>query len=99
MSPGSERPHADAQSFTDAELAVYEAIATCEQSGRPPTAAEIAAASGLGEATVAEAVQAMTGRGVLLADEATGAARYALARHDWSVAQDKPDVPGQLGRR
>jgi hypothetical protein len=41
----------------------------------------------------------MTGRGVLLADEATGAARYALARHDWSVAQDKPDVPGQLGRR
>jgi hypothetical protein len=99
MTPGSDRPHADAQTFTDAELAVYEAIATLEQSGRPPTAEEIVAGSGLGEATVAGALQAMTGRGVLLADEATGAARYALARHDWSVAQDKPDVPGQLGHR
>jgi hypothetical protein len=98
MSPDSE-PHADAQTFTDAELGVYETIATLEQSGRPPTAAQIAAASGLDGDILAGALRAMRERGVLLAADSTGADRYALARHDWSVAQDKPDVPGQLGHR
>jgi hypothetical protein len=92
----AERPHVDAQAFTDTELHVYEAIANLEQAGRPPTAAEIAEVTGLDDGTLGSTLRGMRERGILLpagraGQEMAGPDRYELARHDWSVAQDKPD--------
>lgn len=82
------RPYVDALSLTDTDLHVYEAIATLEQSGRPPTSQEITAACALDDETVARTLQKLLDRGVAAAVGQAGDPGFALIRHDWSSAPD-----------
>jgi SOS-response transcriptional repressor LexA len=81
---------ADPQSLTNTDLHIYEAIATLEQTGHPPTRREIAAASGLGEDTVAERLRALHGRGVVVETSHRGETAFTLASHEWSSVSGEP---------
>ena len=80
----------DPQSLTDTDLHIYEAIATLEQAGHPPTRGEIAAASDLDSDTVFERLCALVDRGVVVEADTAGEAAFTLASHEWSSAPDKP---------
>jgi DNA-binding MarR family transcriptional regulator len=89
MAAEGERPHVDAQVLTETELVVYEAIATLEQAGRPPTQGEIASASALDHADVGRTLRGLRDRGVVVA-AGDGQEAFTLARHDWSSVPDTP---------
>lgn len=82
------RPYVDALSLTDTDLHVYEAIATLEQAGQPPTGEEITAACGLDDETVARTLRNLVDRRVAAAVSRDGEPGFALVRHDWSSAPD-----------
>ncbi|HEY5988200.1 MAG TPA: hypothetical protein VIV12_17770 [Streptosporangiaceae bacterium] len=90
MTAHNERPPADPQSLSDVDLHVYEAIATLEQTGHPPTRGEIASASGLDDDTVFERLGFLVDRGVVVEARTGGEAAFTLAIHDWSSVPDKP---------
>ncbi len=83
------RPYIDPQSLTDADLAVYEAIATLEQAGQPPTGQQVAAATThLDDQTIAQILRKLLARGVVVHASGGSEPTYTLPRHDWS------SVPG-----
>jgi len=84
----SDRPLVDAQTLTDLDAYIYEAVATLEQSGRPPTWAEIVAATDLDDETTSQILDELTEHGVLIRVPSDGGERYELARRDWSNASD-----------
>lgn len=90
MTSDSDRPFVDAQTLTDTEAHVYEAIATLEYANRPVTEAEIAAVAGLDHDTVREILQGFTECGMLVRTEAREGPVFELARRDWSAAPDTP---------
>ena len=90
MTSGSDRPFVDAQTLTDTEAHVYEAIATLEYANRPVTEAEIAAVAGLGHDTVHEILLGFTECGMLVRTEGPEGPVFELARRDWSAAPDTP---------
>ena len=86
MTTPSGRPYVDPHDLTDGELAVYEAIATLEQQGHPPSGAEITAATALSGETVDDVLRTLLGRKVAV----RSGEGYTLARHDWSSVPDLP---------
>jgi DNA-binding GntR family transcriptional regulator len=90
MTSGSDHPYVDAQTLTDTEAHVYEAIATLEYANRPVTEEEIAAVAGVGHETVREILQAFTECGMLVRTERRDGPVYELTRRDWSAAPDTP---------
>jgi hypothetical protein len=88
LTSDSNRPYVDAQTLTDLDAYIYEAVATLEQSGRPPTRAEIVAATGLDDETTSKALDELTGQRVLIRGPSSDGERYELARRDWSNASD-----------
>jgi LexA DNA binding domain len=84
MTADSTQPPIDPQSLTNADLEVYEAIATLEQSGHAPTRREIAAASGLDDDTVFERLGVLIDRGVVVEAGTKGEAAFTLSAHEWS---------------
>ena len=91
MAPAEhERPYVDAQALTDTDTDIYEAIATLEQGGRPVTPAAIAAAAGLDDDTVRQALRGLTERGVLMRTQPDDVPVFELARRDWSAEARRP---------
>lgn len=90
MPADDEHPFIDAQALTDVDTHVYEAIATLETSGRPVGQAQITAASGLDDETVAQSLATLTERGVLLRSGRDDAPAFGLARRDWSAEPGRP---------
>jgi hypothetical protein len=86
----SKPPFADAQALSDADAYVYEAVATLEQSGRPPTRAEIVAVTDLDDDTTSEILDELIAHGVLVRAPSADGEGYELARRDWSNAPDMP---------
>jgi DNA-binding IclR family transcriptional regulator len=84
----SDRPLVDAQTLTDLDAYIYEAVATLEQSGRPPTWAEIVAATDLDDETTSKILDGLIQHGVLVRAPSADGEGYELARHDWSNASD-----------
>lgn len=93
--PG-DRPYVDTQSLTDVDTGVYETIATLEFVGKPPTQAEIAAATDLDGATLDETLEALTKRHLLVRTDVRGQACYEPARRDWSNTPDQAEGPQRL---
>jgi hypothetical protein len=89
MTANSEQPPADPQRLSDTDLDVYEAIATLEQAGHPPTRGEIAAASGLDDDTVFERLGFLVDHGVVVEARTGGEAAFTLAAHEWSSVPDE----------
>jgi predicted transcriptional regulator len=89
-------PYVDAQSLSDVETYVYEAIATLEYTGRPATEPEIAAVVDLDDQTVSEILARLTERGLLVRTERDGEPAFEPARRDWSAAPDWPGRPEVL---
>jgi len=90
MTADHDRPFIDAQTLSDTEAHIYEAVATLENAGRPVTRTEIAASAGLDEQAVGEILREFTEVGLLRRSEAPGEARFELARRDWSAAPHTP---------
>lgn len=88
MGADHQRPYVDAMSLTDTDLHIYEAIASLEQAGQPPTRWEVTAACGLDEQTVTRTLHKLLDRGVAAAADRDGEPAFALARHDWSAVPD-----------
>lgn len=95
MGSGHKRPYVDTLSLTNTDVHVYEAIATLEQAGQPPTSAEITTACRLDDETVARTLHKLLDRGVAAAADRGGEQAFTLTRHDWSSAPDTPpaDTP------
>jgi hypothetical protein len=90
MESGSDRPFVDAQYFTDLDTYVYEAVATLEHSGAPPTREEIVAATDLDENTADEVLDVLAEHGVLTRTRSGAGEAFELARRDWSATPDTP---------
>ncbi len=90
MGTDHEQPYVDALSLTDTDLHVYEAIASLEQAGQPPTSEEITAACGLDDDVIVRTLHKLLDRGVATAAGRDGEPAFALARHDWSAVPDTP---------
>jgi DNA-binding GntR family transcriptional regulator len=90
MTSGGDQPFIDAQTLTDTEAHVYEAIATLEYANRPVTEAEIAAVAGVDHETIHEIVSAFAESGMLVRTEGREGPVFELARRDWSAAPDTP---------
>jgi hypothetical protein len=89
--PGTgEHPYVDAQTLTDVDTYVYEAVATLELSARPVAQAHIAAVTDLDDQTVVQTLHTLTERGVLLRTETGGDVAFELARRDWSAEPRRP---------
>lgn len=82
-------PPVDAQTLTDTDTHVFEAIATLEYSGRRPSRSAIAAAARLDDAVLDEALAEMAGHGLLTVTEEDGDAVYTPASRDWSTQPDQ----------
>lgn len=83
------QPPVDAQSVTDTDLDIFEAVATLEYTGRSPSRSAIAAAAQRDEAVVDEALNEMTARGLLTRTNQDGEPVYVPARRDWSTQPDQ----------
>jgi CBS domain-containing protein len=90
MGSGSDRPFVDAQYLTDLDTYVYEAVATLEHSGGPPTRADIVAATDLDEKTAGEVLGVLAEHGVLLRTGSGDREAFEPARRDWSATPDTP---------
>ncbi len=88
--PEHDRSYVDAQSLTDLDTHVYEAIATLEQGGHPVTQAAIAAAAGLDDETAGQTLRGLTERGVLVRTQPGEVPVFELARRDWSAEPRRP---------
>ena len=90
MASDSGRPFVDAQTLSDLDAYVYEAVATLEYSGGPVTCAEIAAAADLDDKTASDVLDELAEHGVLIRTPSGSGDSYELARRDWSAAPDTP---------
>jgi hypothetical protein len=88
MTSHSDRPYIDAQTLSDDEAYVYEAIATLEYAGRPVTRAEVTASTHLDEPAVGDILEEFAEVGMLV--RAPDGQAFELARRDWSAAPDTP---------
>jgi hypothetical protein len=91
MARTPDAPHVDMQVISDDMAEVYEAIATIEYSGRDPSHAAIADATGLPARVLDESLEAMTRLGMLTTDD-TGKKRetvYRPAKRGWSAQPDQ----------
>jgi hypothetical protein len=86
MADRHQRPFVEPQRLTGEETGLYELVATFEYQGRPMTQGAIAEATGLDSGTVADMLERLTERNVLVRSDAGGETAYALARRDWSAA-------------
>jgi hypothetical protein len=77
-------PYVDLQSVTDVSADVYEAIATLEYSGLPTSRSQIAAATRLDDEVLDEALQSMTGKGMLRTGGGDDPV-YVPAQRGWSA--------------
>jgi DNA-binding transcriptional ArsR family regulator len=84
-----DQPYVDAQTFTELDTRVYEAVATLEYAGRPVTAGEVAEATGLDAPAVGEILGALTDHGVLTRRQADAGDAFELARRDWSATPER----------
>jgi hypothetical protein len=96
MTADPERPYVDPLAFGDLDLHVYEAIATLEYLGRPATRSEIAAAAEIDEGRLAQTLEELTRRGLLICSGSSGEPAYEPARRGWSRAPDVPQGPQGL---
>jgi DNA-binding IclR family transcriptional regulator len=77
------------QVLNDTSADVYEAIATLEHGGRRVSRADLAAATGLPDAELAESLAAMTSRGLVNeVDDGKGIV-YVPSYRGWSAAPDR----------
>jgi hypothetical protein len=83
------RPHVDAQTLSDANLEIFEAVATLEYLGRRPSRSAITAAAQRDETIVDEALGEMTACGLLTRTEEGGEPVYVPASRDWSTQPDQ----------
>jgi hypothetical protein len=79
------QPPVDAQTLTDVDLDIFEAVATLEYSGRTATRPAIAAAAQRDQALVDGLLDDMTAHGLLTVDDEHGEPVYVPARRDWST--------------
>ena len=96
MTAPGDQPFADQVSLLGLEADVYEAIATLEFLGRPLTAADITAATGvagLHEPTVLAALRSLTDRGLLAVTDIGAEPAYQPASRGWSAAPEQPSNP------
>jgi uncharacterized protein YyaL (SSP411 family) len=84
-----DQPYVDAQTFTELDTRVYEAVATLEYAGHAVTAGEVAEAAGLDAPAADEILGALTEHGVLTRRHADGADAFELARRDWSATPER----------
>jgi hypothetical protein len=93
--PGERRtslhaaPWVDAQSLSDADTFLYEAVATLGFSGRRADRTSIAEASGMDDSALDQALAELTSRGVLAVSDTAGGSEYSIARRDWSSNPDE----------
>jgi hypothetical protein len=94
--------HTDMQALSDSSADVYEAIATLEFTGRTVSRSQIASATRLNGAAVAEALGILVGQGFVLERAGDGEPVYMPARRGWSAAPaqatGKPLSPGSSPR-
>ena len=90
MTSPSDRPYIDAQTLSDDEAYVYEAIATLEYAGRPVTRAEVTASTHLDEPAVGDILEEFAEVGMLVRADTPDGQTFELARRDWSAAPDTP---------
>jgi hypothetical protein len=91
MARTSEAPYVDMQVINDDMAGIYEAIATIEYSGREPSHAAIAEATGLPDQVLDDSLAAMTWLGLLATDD-EGKKRepvFRPARRGWSAQPDQ----------
>jgi hypothetical protein len=79
----------DAQLLTDAEMHLFEAIATLEFTGRRPSRSAITAAAQRDQAVVDDALDDMTAHGLLTRSDEQDEPVYVPARRDWSAQPDQ----------
>jgi hypothetical protein len=84
-----DQPYVDAQTFTELDTRVYEAVATLEYAGHPVTAGEVAEAAGLDAPAADEILGVLTEHGVLTRRHAGGGDTFELARRDWSATPER----------
>ena len=90
MASDPHRPYVDAQSMTDDEAHLYEAVAALEYLGRPAIRTEIAAAAGLDDAALETALRTLTTRRALIRTGTGKDAVYEPAAREWSVVPSEP---------
>jgi hypothetical protein len=90
MESDSDRPFVDAQSLTDLDTYVYEAVATLEYSGGAPTRAQVVAATDLDDKTAAEVLDVLAETGVLTRIGSGDGEAFELTRRDWSATPETP---------
>ncbi len=83
-----DQPYVDAQTFTDLDTQVYEAVATLEYAGHLVTTGEVAEATGLDAPAAGEILGTLTDHGVLTRRRAGGGDAFELARRDWSATPE-----------
>jgi len=93
--PGERRtsshaaPWVDAQTLSDTDTYIYEAVATLGFSGHRADRTSIAAASGMDDSEVEKELFGLTSRGVLAVSDVDGEIEYTIARRDWSSNPDE----------
>jgi hypothetical protein len=85
MTEAPRPPHTDMQKLSDSSAGVYEAIATLEFTGRTVSRSQIAAATGLSDATVAENLRVLVEHDFVLERAGAPEALYVPARRGWSA--------------
>jgi hypothetical protein len=96
MTADGDQPYVDPQSLGDLDMHVYEAVATLEYLGRPPTRSEIGAAAGVGDTELDEMLRSLTERHLLVRSDGSGEPAFQPARRDWSASPDEPEGPQRL---
>jgi len=89
MTDRSRPPHVDTQTLSNTGTYVYEAVATLEYSGHQPSREAIAAAAGLDDDQLDQALGELTSQGLLTVSQTDGQFVYEPARRDWSTRPDQ----------
>jgi hypothetical protein len=82
-------PWVDAQSLSDADTFIYEAVATLGFSGHRADRTSIAEASRMDDSELEKELSELTSRGVLAVSDTDGEIEYRIARRDWSSNPDE----------
>lgn len=90
MTAGDGRPYAGALSLTEADVYLYETIATLEYTGHPVTRQEVAQVADMAGDRIDRRLGVLTRAGLLVRTEWEGETAYEPARRDWSAAPERP---------